>query len=157
MRRDRAITRWQRRSQSRIKLTGRSILAGTLALIGLVGGGTLWGCASLNDYLEEGALSLSGLAQPARVLRDENGMPYIYADDLKDAFLVMGFVTAQDRLFQMELTRLVAAGRISELAGAQALPLDRRMRTIGIHRQAVRHAALLDAASRWPFERSRNP
>ncbi len=151
--RDRMIAGWPRRARAQEKMTGRSMITSALVLISLVGGGSLSGCAGLNNYPDEGALSLSGLAQPARVLRDENGTPYIYAEDLKDALLVMGFVTAQDRLFQMELTRLVAAGRISELAGAKALPLDRRMRTIGIHRQAVRHAALLDAASRWPFER----
>jgi penicillin amidase len=112
----------------------------------------LTGCASWNRYQDEGVLTLSGLRRPARVLRDEKGMAYIYADELKDAFLAMGFVTAQDRLFQMELTRLVAAGRIGELVGAQALPLDRRLRTVGIYRQAARHAAIMDAASRWPFE-----
>ncbi len=108
------------------------------------------GCAALNDYQTAGTLTLSGLEAPARVLRDEKGMAYIYADNLRDAFLALGFVTAQDRLFQMELTRLVAAGRISELAGAKALPLDRRMRTIGIYRQAGRHAAMLEDESRWP-------
>jgi penicillin amidase len=79
-------------------------------------------------------------------------MAYIYADNLEDAFLALGFVTAQDRLFQMELTRLVAAGRISELVGAKTLPLDRRMRTIGIYRLAARHAAMLDAESRGLLE-----
>lgn len=147
------IASWQQRPRAPRKMSGRRLVGGALVLISLVVSGALSGCASLNNYPDEGVLALPGLAQPARVLRDENGMAYIYAGDLEDAFLVMGFVTAQDRLFQMELTRLVAAGRISELAGAQALPLDRRMRTIGIHRQAVRHAALLNAASRWPFER----
>jgi len=86
---------------------------------------------------------MTGLRQPVEVLRDEKGMPYIYADNLPDAFRAMGFVTAQDRLFQMELTRMVASGRISELVGAKALPLDRRMRTIGVRRLAERHARLL--------------
>ena len=90
------------------------------------------GCASFNSYPDEGTLSMAGLQQPVKVVRDEKGMPYIYADNLSDAFQTMGFVTAQDRLFQMELTRMVAAGRISELVGEKALPLDRRMRTIGI-------------------------
>ena len=125
---------------------------GLYSVVGLLVVGVLSGCAAFNDYQTEGSLALPGLAHPARVLRDEKGMAYIYANNLKDALLVMGFVTAQDRLFQMELTRLVAAGRISELAGAGALPLDRRMRTIGIYRQAFRHAAMLDAESRWPIE-----
>ena len=92
----------------------------------------LQGCAGWNTYQDSGTLGMKGLRQPVEVLRDEKGMPYIYADNLPDAFRAMGFVTAQDRLFQMELTRMVASGRISELVGAKALPLDRRMRTIGI-------------------------
>ena len=103
----------------------------------------LGGCASMNSYCKKGRLSMDGLRQPVTVIRDEKGLPYIYADNLADAFQAMGFVTAQDRLFQMELTRMVAAGRIAELAGAKALPLDRRMRTIGIRRLAERHAGLL--------------
>ena len=101
------------------------------------------GCASFNRYRETGSLVLRELQAPVRVVRDEKGMPYVYADNLADAFLTMGFVTAQDRLFQMELTRLVAAGRIAELAGERALPLDRRIRTIGMRRIADRHARLL--------------
>jgi len=102
------------------------------------------GCASFNNYADSGVLQLEGLQHPVKVVRDEKGMPYIYADALEDAWRAMGFVTAQDRLFQMELTRMVAAGRIAELAGEKALPLDRRMRTIGIYRLAERHARLLN-------------
>jgi penicillin G amidase len=110
------------------------------------------GCASLNSYREAGTLSMTGLQQPVKVVRDEKGMPYIYADNLSDAFQAMGFVTAQDRLFQMELTRMVTAGRISELVGERALPLDRRMRTIGIRRLAERHARLLQDDSTAYFQ-----
>jgi penicillin amidase len=110
------------------------------------------GCASWNSYREAGTLSMTGLQQPVTVVRDEKGMPYIYADNLSDAFQAMGFVTAQDRLFQMELTRMVAAGRISELVGEKALPLDRRMRTIGIRRLAERHARLLQNDSKAYFQ-----
>ena len=66
---------------------------GLILLIGLLWAGTLPGCASLNGYQFTGQTDLAGLTHPARVLRDENGMAYIYADDLKNAFLVMGFVT----------------------------------------------------------------
>jgi penicillin amidase len=88
-------------------------------------------------------LALTGLQHPVKVVRDEKGMPYIFAANWPDAFQAMGFVTAQDRLFQMELTRMVATGRIAELVGEKGLALDRRMRTIGIHRLAERHARLL--------------
>ena len=110
------------------------------------------GCASFNSYREAGTLPMTGLQQPVTVVRDEKGMPYVYAANLSDAFQAMGFVTAQDRLFQMELTRMVAAGRISELVGEKALPLDRRMRTIGIRRLAERHARLLQNDSTAYFQ-----
>jgi len=112
-------------------------------LVLIVMAAVLTACATLNSYRDSGQLSLKGLQQPVRVVRDEKGMAYIFAADWPDAFRAMGFVTAQDRLFQMELTRMVATGRIAELVGEKGLPLDRRMRTIGIRRLAERHARLL--------------
>ncbi|TET92157.1 MAG: penicillin acylase family protein, partial [Desulfobacteraceae bacterium] len=64
----------------------------------------LAGCSLLNRYQKEGNLNLSGLKEPVTVLRDDKGMAYIYARNIYDAFMAQGFVTAQDRLFQMELT-----------------------------------------------------
>jgi penicillin amidase len=97
----------------------------------------------LNRYQRDGVLTLPGLNKAVTVLRDEKGMAYIYAGNHDDAFLAFGFITAQDRLFQMELTRLFAEGRICELVGEKAEALDVRMRTIGFHRQAKRHAGIL--------------
>ena len=113
---------------------------------------TATGCA-LNTYRDHGILPLSGLQAPVQVLRDEKGMAYIHAGSLDDALLAQGFVTSQDRLFQMELTRLLAAGRISELVGEKGRAMDVRMRTIGIARQAARHAAMLSPTARRFFER----
>jgi len=98
----------------------------------------------MNRYQREGTLTLKGLKNPVTVLRDEKGMAYIHARDMDDAFMAQGFVTAQDRLFQMELTRLFASGRICELAGEKAKSIDVRMRTIGFFRNAKKHARLLD-------------
>jgi len=63
-------------------------------------------------------------------------MAYIYAQNMDDLNLAQGFVTAQDRLFQMELTKLFASGRITELVGDKARGLDTRMRTLGFYRNA---------------------
>jgi len=60
----------------------------------------------IDRYQKDGELTLSGLKEKVTVLRDEKGMAYIYAQSMDDALLAQGFVTAQDRLFQMELTRL---------------------------------------------------
>ena len=90
------------------------------------------GCSSLNSYQKQGDLRLAGLEAPVTVMRDEKGMAYIYAENLEDATMAQGFVAAQDRLFNMELTRMFAAGRISELAGEKAVALDTRMGAYGI-------------------------
>jgi penicillin amidase len=103
-----------------------------------------FGASPLNNYTKEGNLVLPGLKEPVSVHRDEKGMAYIYARNAQDLFMAQGFVTAQDRLFQMELTRLFASGRIAELAGEKALGLDIRMRTLGFHRNAEKHAKLLN-------------
>jgi penicillin G amidase len=105
-------------------------------------------CSFLNSYQTAGTLVLPGLKGSVTVLRDEKGMAYIYARDMDDAIMAQGFVTAQDRLFQMELTRLLAAGRICELAGDEAKPLAIRMKTIGFLRNARKHAELLDDGTR---------
>ena len=94
------------------------------------------GCAGFNRYPTDGSHVLEHLAARVKVVRDEKGMAYIYADSLGDAMHALGYVTAQDRLFQMTLTRLFAQGRISELAGEMARDLDIRHRTLGFHRQA---------------------
>ncbi|MBT3260082.1 MAG: penicillin acylase family protein, partial [Deltaproteobacteria bacterium] len=106
----------------------------------------------LNDYQKEGELTLPGLKKGVTVKRDEKGMAYIYAENLHDAILAQGFVTAQDRLFQMQLTRLFAQGRISELAGEKGRALDIRMRTIGLHRIAKKQAAMLNRQTRDYFQ-----
>jgi len=101
-----------------------------------------------NLYQTDGQVKLEGLNAPAKVIRDEKGMPYIFAENLPDLIKVQGYVTAQDRLFQMHLSRLFAEGRLTELAGEKAKALDTRMRTIGLHRNAIKHAGILNRRNR---------
>jgi penicillin amidase len=89
-------------------------------------------------------LAIPGLKESVTVVRDEKGMPYIFAKNAEDAMLAYGFITAQDRLFQMEVAKLIASGRISEMIGEKGEPVDIRMRTIGFHRHAKRHATILN-------------
>jgi len=121
---------------------------GVLGIV-LIGGlaGFLY-FSKVNLYQADGQVSLKGLSAAAKVIRDENGMPYIYAENLSDLIKVQGYVTAQDRLFQMHLSRLFAEGRLTELAGDKARSLDIRMRTIGLHRNAIKHARILDRKNR---------
>src|SRR5262245_40799940 len=65
----------------------------------------------------DGTLSAPGLKEPVEVVRDTWGIPHIYAKNQDDLFFAQGFVTAQDRLFQMDLWRRVGLGQTAELFG----------------------------------------
>ncbi|MEJ2221553.1 MAG: penicillin acylase family protein [Desulfobacterales bacterium] len=103
-----------------------------------------FGASPLNTYTKDESLVLPGLKAPVTVHRDEKGMAFIYAQNMEDLWMAQGFVAAQDRLFQMELTKLFASGRIAELAGEKARDLDIKMRTLGFYRNAAKHAGLLN-------------
>ena len=110
-------------------------LAG-LVLLSVVtaAGGYLWLRQSLPQVA--GEIAMAGLDAPVTIVRDRWGIPHIEADDLLDATFALGFVHAQDRLWQMEFQRRLGAGRLAEVLGATALPSDRFMRTLGFQRQA---------------------
>ncbi len=91
-----------------------------------------------------GVIALPGLAAPATVLRDRDGVPHIYGQTLDDANFALGYAHAQDRLWQMEMNRRVAQGRLSEILGPAALDADRFLRTLGIQQAAARALAAMD-------------
>jgi len=100
----------------------------------------------------DGAMKLAGLSAPVTVLRDELGVPYIFAANTPDLLRVQGFITAQHRLMQMELFRATWRGELAATFGADALPSDIRMRALGIRRNGERHALKLDPTSRAFFQ-----
>jgi penicillin amidase len=77
-----------------------------------------------------GELEISGLESAVRVTRDENGVAHIVAESEQDLFMAQGFVHAQDRLFQMDLGRRQASGRLAEVFGDIALEQDKYFRTL---------------------------
>ena len=83
---------------------------------------------------------------------DGNGIPHIRAATAEDGAAALGFVHARDRMFQMDLMRRAASGRISELAGSRALPLDRMMRVLGLRHQAELEMATIPAQTRAMLE-----
>lgn len=95
-----------------------------------------------------GTLALSGLEQPVDVIRDRWGVPHIYAQSETDLFFAQGYVTAQDRLWQMDLTRRAGSGRLSEIFGEVALNADKAIRTLGFNRIAQANAAALSPPAR---------
>ncbi len=84
----------------------------------------------------EGELILDGLKQVVTITRDENGVPHIRAENEHDLFFAQGYVTAQDRLFQMDLARRKASGGLSEIFGEKLLVTDKFMLSIGLRRAA---------------------
>lgn len=78
----------------------------------------------------DGRIEVPGLAGEVQVLRDEWGVPHIYAGNVDDLFFAQGFVVAQDRLWQMEIWRRTAEGRLSELVGPAALAHDKLYRLL---------------------------
>jgi penicillin amidase len=93
---------------------------------------------------KSGALNIKGLRAPVKVLRDEWGVPHIFAESSQDLMFAQGFVHAQDRLWQMEFNRRLVAGRLSEILGEVSVPLDRWMRIIGMRRVAEKEFDLLE-------------
>lgn len=80
----------------------------------------------------EGTLELAGLQAPVKVERDKYGVPHVFAENFHDLYFAVGALHAQDRLFQMDLSRRLARGRLSELVGKAALTKDAQMRTLGL-------------------------
>ncbi len=95
-----------------------------------------------------GELTVPGLTQKVTVLRDDRGVPQIYADNAQDLFRAQGFVAAQDRFFEMDLRRHVTAGRLSELVGKDGVATDRVIRTLGWRRVAEAELPTLASTTR---------
>ncbi len=77
---------------------------------------------------------LHGLEQPVEILRDSLGVPHVWAGSLADAVFAQGYLHATDRLWQLEMFRRVAHGRLSELFGEETLDADRFLRALGLAR-----------------------
>lgn len=88
----------------------------------------------------EGEKSFTGISQEVDIRFDPYGIPHIYAQNAEDAYFALGYVHAQDRLFQMEMLRRAAGGRLSEILGKDLLPVDKLFRTLGVNVFAKEHA-----------------
>lgn len=95
----------------------------------------------------EGELQLKKLEKETTVYFDDFGIPHIYADSEEDAMRTLGYVHAQERLWQMELLRRIAPGRLSEIFGTVALKNDKFFAGIGIEEAALKAIAKLDKNS----------
>lgn len=120
------------------------ILVGLVLLVVLICGVGYYYFVKLPLPKTEGEIRIKGLHKPVKVFRDRWGVPHIYAENEHDLFMAQGFVQAQDRLWQMESNRRLAAGRLSEILGPLTLELDRLVRTLGVMRAARLELASYD-------------
>ncbi len=91
-----------------------------------------------------GEISLAGLKAPVMVRYDERGVPHIRAENEADLYRALGYVHAQDRLFQMEMVRRLSRGELAEILGPKLVEVDRLFRTLGIRAHADAYAAKMD-------------
>src|SRR5438477_12602302 len=84
----------------------------------------------------DGTLTVLGLSAPIDIIRDADAIPHVFAANKMDALFGLGFVHAQDRLWQMEFQRRIGHGRLSEIFGRATVPQDRFLRTVGFGRAA---------------------
>lgn len=145
-------------------------LALALVLVALLGYGLrVWRRALPRTA---GELAVSGLEEPVEIVRDKWGVPHIFARSEEDAVFGLGYCHAQDRLFQMELSRRGSQGRLAELLGPPVVRTDKLFRTVDLFgpgsrmlaraRQEVRsafaayargvNAAVAELDGRWPPE-----
>ena len=116
-----------------------------LLLIVAFFGARIWARHAMRDSLPQldGSISLPGVSAPVTVQRDGHGVPSIHAASVDDLVIAQGFVTAQDRLWQMETLRRHGAGTLAELLGSSALQHDRTQRTLQLRAAADRALAAL--------------
>jgi penicillin amidase len=100
----------------------------------------------------DGQIQVAGLSGPVTVTRDAHGVPTVDAGTLEDLFFAQGYVTAQDRLWQMDVMRRVASGELSEIIGQDTIGPDREQRILGMRAAARKNLEIASPRDRGFFE-----
>src|ERR1035437_10181555 len=114
-----------------------------IGLLLAAAGSALW-YISTKQPQRTGELTLSRLSAPVSVRYDEYGIPHIKASNEGDLYRALGYVHAQDRLFQMEIIRRLAQGELAEILGAKLIKVDKLFRTLRLRENAINTVANLD-------------
>lgn len=112
-----------------------------IVLILVVG---FWFFVQNNKPQYNGNLKLENLKEEVNIYYDDIGVPHIYAKNQSDAYIALGYAHAQDRLWQMELIRRIAAGRLSEIFGKDLIKTDKFFLGLGIEKAAIKTIKNLD-------------
>jgi penicillin amidase len=133
---------------------GRAFAFLLIAIFVVVLGALAWCYSVARSALPQldGSLKVPGLSARVTVILDEHGVPTIDATGLDDLFFAQGFVTAQDRLWQMDMMRRFAAGEVSEILGEEFLPHDREQRILGLRVAARKALEVSSSQDRAYFE-----
>src|SRR5580692_10381565 len=100
----------------------------------------------------DGKLHIPGLTAPVTIRRDQHGVPHIEAASLDALFAAQGYITAQDRLWEMDMARRMAAGEAAEILGSKLVDHDRAQRILEIRPTAERLVASLSPSDRRYFD-----
>jgi penicillin amidase len=100
----------------------------------------------------DGSLPVKGLSAAVKVTRDSHGVPAIEAATLEDLFMAQGYITAQDRLWQMDVMRRFGSGELSEILGEDTLKIDREQRILGLSAAAKKSLQTASPRDRSYFE-----
>ena len=114
-----------------------------VAVLVLIGGAGAWYIHS-KQPVRDGEIRLAGLQAPVTVRYDERGVPHIRADNQDDLYRALGYVHAQDRLFQMEILRRLARGELAEVLGPKLVNTDKLFRSLRIREHADAYVARQD-------------
>src|SRR5256884_4602975 len=130
--------------------------AGFLVIVVLVAvlGAIAWFYSVARSALPQldGTIRVPGLSAPVRVIRDSHGVPTIEAENLSDLYFAQGYVTAQDRLWQMDGMRRFAAGELAEVLGSGLIERDREQRILGLRFTARRALEVISPEERSYFD-----
>jgi penicillin amidase len=110
------------------------ILIPALAVLGLL----FRGLSHKSFYPDTGTVSITGISSDVKIYSDDYGVPHILASNESDMYFALGYMHARDRLWQMDLMRRVAEGRLAEILGTKVLDYDKLFRTIGINKTAYK-------------------
>jgi len=140
----------RRRSRRWLRILLGSVAGIVLLALILAGVGVLWMRSITIAALPQldGDLQITGLSAPVTVLRDAHGVPHIAAANQDDLFVAQGYVTAQDRLWQMDTYRRNSNGELAEVLGSNLVVHDKVKRVMGFRKTAERLYATLDADDR---------
>jgi penicillin amidase len=128
------------------------VLLGILLLVVFCAAGWFYWTARAALPQLDGNIKIAGLSAPVTVSRDIHGVPTLDAATLADLFFAQGYVTAQDRLWQMDILRRFAAGDMAEVVGPDALDHDRRQRILGLRVAAQKAWDITSPEDRSYFE-----